>query len=298
MAGNADRLPGGYWDSAGALHREFELSVLTGRDDELLSQADQAETASLVTAVLSRAVRRIGNINPVTEEMARQLLVADRQFLLMKLRQRTFGDLVRADLYCPWASCGRRASMEFKIGDLPVEEATQLSPLYSLFLSRTALDEGDASRREVTFRLPTGADQEAVSSLLATNEAEALSLLLRRTIQRIGSCDFPSGEQITELSSLARAEIAAEMERVAPRVELNLETSCPECGRAFLVPFDIHRFFFGELRTDLHLLYQQVHYLAYHFHWSESEIMAMPGNKRQKYIELLADEIERLNHGA
>jgi hypothetical protein len=26
--------------------------------------------------------------------------------------------------------------------------------------------------------------------------------------------------------------------------------------------------------------------------------MTMPGNKRQKYIELLAGEIERLNHGA
>jgi hypothetical protein len=63
------------------------------------------------------------------------------------------------------------------------------------------------------------------------------------------------------------------------------------------VPFDLQRFFFGELRTDSELLYRQVHYLAYHYHWAEPEIMAMPRTKRQKYIELLAGEIERLNDG-
>ena len=87
------------------------------------------------------------------------------------------------------------------------------------------------------------------------------------------------------------------MERVTPKIELNIETDCSECGRAFVVPFDVHHFFFGELRTDSELLYRQVHYLAYHYHWSEHEIMAMPRNKRQMYVELLADEIERLNNG-
>ena len=87
------------------------------------------------------------------------------------------------------------------------------------------------------------------------------------------------------------------MERVAPRVELNMDAGCAECGRAFLVPFDLQRFFFGELRTDSDLLYREVHYLAYHYHWSEREIMAMPRDKRHTYIDVLADEIERLNDG-
>jgi hypothetical protein len=290
-------LPGGYWDAAGVLHREFELAVLTGREEELLAQTRRAETASLVSAILSRTVRRVGNISPVTEEVARQLLVADRQYLLLKLRQFTFGDIVRADLFCPWADCGRRVSLEFRIEDLPVEQAAQRSPSYTLTLSPRALGEEDATQREISFRLPNGADQEAVSALLAENEAEALSLLLLRAIQRIGPLSPPGPERVAALTPLARAEIEAEMERVAPRVELNIETACSECGRAFLAPFDLHRFFFGELRTDSDLLYRQVHYLAYHYHWSEPEIMAMPATKRQRYIELLADEIERLNNG-
>jgi len=49
------------------------------------------------------------------------------------------------------------------------------------------------------------------------------------------------------------------------------------------VPFDIHRFVLGELRTDRDLLYREVHYLAYHYHWSEQEIMAMTRDKRQRF---------------
>lgn len=291
MCGMTGVLPGGYWDSSGVLHREFVLAALTGRDEELLAQMGRTETASLVSTVLSRVVQRIGDVSPVTEDIARQLLVADRQYLLLKLRHYTFGDVVRANLFCPWADCGRQVSMEFRIDDLPVEEARERAPFYSIALKSHPIAE------EVSFRLPNGSDQEAVAPLLARNEAAALSLLLTRTIQRIGSVSSPPIEHITALSSAVRAEIEAEMERVAPRIDLNIETACAECGRAFRVPFDLHRWFFGEFGTDADLLYRQIHYLAYHYHWGEQEIMAMPGTKRQMYIGMLADEIERLNNG-
>jgi hypothetical protein len=295
MEASTGMLPGGYWDSAGVLHREFELAVLTGREEELLVQTRRAESASLVSTVLSRAVRRLGTISPVTEEVAGQLLVADRQYLLLKLRQCTFGEVVRADMFCPWAECGKRMSLEFGIDDVPVEEAAERAPCHTLTLSRRAIAEDDTVLREVTFRLPNGADQEAVSPLLSSNEAEALTALLVRTVQRIGLLSSPRPEDVAALLPLARAEIEAAMERLAPRIELNIETACSECGRAFLVPFDVQRFFFGELRTDSELLYRQVHYLAYHYHWAEAEIMGMPRSKRQRYVELLAEEIERLN---
>ena len=88
------------------------------------------------------------------------------------------------------------------------------------------------------------------------------------------------------------------MRQAAPTVEREIEAACAECRRTFTTPFDLHRFFFGELRTDNELLYQEVHYLAYHYHWSEAEIMAMPRDKRARYIDVLAGEIERMNSGS
>ena len=106
---------------------------------------------------------------------------------------------------------------------------------------------------------------------------------------------MPAASLIEELPPLARLEIERQMEARAPKVDLMMEARCPECGRAFVAPFQLQDFFFGELRTSRDLLYREIHYLAYHYNWSEGDIMAMSRNQRRNYISVLADEIERLN---
>jgi hypothetical protein len=293
------RLPGGWWDPAGRLQRDAVLTTLTGHEEEQLSQLGRQETASLVTQVLTRCVRRLGDLSPVPADVVRQLLVADRDYLLLRLRQATFGDRVRADLFCPWAECGERMSVVFSIDELPVRESTQKGPVYEMTLSPMALAgsaaAGDLGGGEVAFRLPTGADQEELSGLLASDEARALTLLLARCVERLDDRVTPGVDAVAGLSGLARAEIEAEMLRVTPMVEREIETACAECRRTFVTPVDLRRFFFGELRTDNQMLYQEVHYLAYHYHWSEAEILAMPRTKRALYLDVLSGEIERMN---
>ena len=290
-------LPGGYVDEARTVHRRVELIPLSGREEEFLAGNHRRESASLVTTVLSRCVRRIGSIGPVSEDVARNLLVADRQYLLLKLREATFGDQVQATIVCPWPGCGNKIDIDFSIGDIPVKESEDKGPVYRVELSPEAAftDAQGQIHGEVSFRLPNGGDQEAISPLVHENEARALSMLLKRCIQSIGPLKKPGDELVNSLSPLARMEIERRMEVVAPQVDLTMEGDCPECEREFGLNFDLHEFFFGELRTSLDLLYRQVHYLAFHYHWSEREIMEMSKEKRHKYIEVLAEEIERLN---
>ncbi|MEU0405814.1 hypothetical protein ABZ318_37560 [Streptomyces sp. NPDC006197] len=289
-------LPGGYWDASGRLHRAFELTVLTGREEELLAGvASEQQTASAVTEVLSRCVRRLGDISPVPPEVVRRLLVADRNFLLLQLRRTSFGDLVRAHLFCPWPDCGERVSLEFDLNEVPVDEAKVHTPVHTMTLSVEAFPGTDRTSAEVRFRLPDGSDQEELSALLAHNEAETLTLLLSRCVQRIGTQEPPSKQQISELSARARSEIEERMAYVAPKVEQTLDATCAECRRVFVAPFDIQRFFFGDLRADRSLLYQEVHHLAFHYHWSEREIMGMTRDKRRMYIEVLSGAIEALD---
>lgn len=291
-------LPGGYVDEDGMVHREVDLYPLSGREEEFLAGNHRKESASLVTTVLSRSVRRIGVFSPVSEEMTRSLLVADRQYLLLKLREATFGERVQATIFCPWPDCGKKADVDFSIGDIPVKESEDKGPAYRMELSMEAAFRNDSGEeyREITFRLPSGGDQEVVSPLILENEAVALTALLRRCILSIGPFKDPGDELTGGLSPMARMEIERRMEAVAPEVELTMEAKCPECGREFAAPFDLHEFFFGELRVSRDLLYREVHYLAYHYHWSEREIMEMPRGKRRRYIEVLAEEIERLNN--
>jgi hypothetical protein len=292
------KLPGGHVDAQGIIHREVEIIPLSGSDEELLAGSQNSESASLVTLVLSRCVRRIGTISPVSGQLIRNLLVADRQYLLLKLREATFGERIYANPFCPWPDCGKRMSIDFSIYDIPVIDSADKGPIFTMDLSSDAvfIDENEERFTEVSFRLPNGEDQETISPMLAENESKAFALLLERCILRIGSINNPGREGIQKLSPLARLEIEKKMEEIGPKVELTLETSCPECERDFTVPFDIQDFIFGEFRTDLDLLYREIHYLAYHYHWGEREIMEMPREKRRRYIEVLADEIERLNN--
>jgi hypothetical protein len=291
-------LPGGYLDPEGRLHRLVELAPLSGRDEELLTRPGRP-AAELVTEVLSGCLRRVGTIAPVAREVARDLLVGDRQYLLLKLREATFGGRIEATVRCPWPGCGAKVDVDFAVADVPVAPLAEPGPLYALELPpEAAFEAEDGSRhREVGFRLPTGADQEALAAALdgPGDEAEALALLLERCVRSIGPFDPAGGERVRGLSARARLEIERRMEELAPAVELTMEARCPECERQFWLPFELQDFFFGELRIGQDLLYRELHYLAYHYHWSEAEILGMPREKRRRYIEILADELEGRN---
>ncbi len=291
-------LPGGYVDEQGVTHREAELSPLTGREEEWLAGDRRSGLAQRVTTLLSRCVSRIGSVGGVSEEVTRNLLVADRHYLLLKLRELTLGDQVRAHLCCPWSGCGKKVTVSFSVNDIPVTESVGQGPFHTMELSEAAAfmpEQGDTCR-ELGFRLPNGGDQEILAPIVADNEARAASLLLQRCIQNIGLFRHPNEAMVARLSPLARMEIERKMESIAPKVELTLESDCPECGRDYALPFDPAQFFFAELSLGRSRLHREVHYLAYHYHWSEQEIMSMPRSRRHTYIDVLAQEIESLNH--
>jgi hypothetical protein len=287
-------LPGGFYDDVGddVGNRlgELEVSPLSGADEELLAQHGGA-TAELVTDVLSRCVRRVGATEPIGAETVRALTVGDRQFLMLKLREVTFGPHVALVTRCSWPGCGQKVDIDFEVPDVPIREAHG-GPVLRVRLTARA----DPDTPWVSFRLPTGADQERCAPLLDANPAEALRELLELCVLAIGTSDRLSPEQIAELSPLACAEIEAAMAEAAPGPAMVMCASCPGCGREFDVPLDVADLFFGETRATADLLYRQVHYLAYHYHWGESEILSLPRAKRLHYVELLAEEIESQNH--
>jgi hypothetical protein len=76
-----------------------------------------------------------------------------------------------------------------------------------------------------------------------------------------------------------------------PQAEIELELACPACGSAFSVVFDTATFFLQELDARAKGLMQEVHTLAWHYHWSERDILQMPRQRRARYLELLSQSI-------
>jgi hypothetical protein len=259
-------LPGGLVLDDGRRLGRAELRPLTGREEEWLTQHAGTASAHLATKLLSACFVRLEDV-PVNSDIINKLLVGDRDYLILQLRRLTLGDRFAAVFSCP--ACKRAMDVEFLAQDISIEPRPQNAIVY-----RWASDE-----RVIRYRLPNGADQEAVADLSPDEAVEAL----------LARCVIDDGG--TPLSVEEHAAVIAEMDRHAPQIDLELELSCPECGHSFTTPFDCTSFFFSEIRAQSRHLIREVHYLALHYHWSEAEILNLQRDRRRRYLALLNETL-------
>ena len=291
-------LPGGYYEG-GELNRKVELRPLTGLEEEIIA-ADSSQDqniAKLVTLLLSSCVLRIGAIRDITPEIVRKLLVADRDYLILKLRQLTFGDKVEGIIVCPNSECAQKIDIDFNLNDVEIGRKNGFKPAFLMKLSEKAAYKDGKGKiyREVEFRLPNGGDQEEIAPWVGVNEARAMAELYARCIKRIGSIGKVTPELVQLLTKSARQEIEAKIREVTPVVDLTMKIECPYCNLNFVNNFDLYEFFLNELEIDKEQLYSEIHLLALYYNWSEKEILSLIRNKRRMYVELLKNEIEQYN---
>ena len=140
----------------------------------------------------------------------------------------------------------------------------------------------------IEFRLPTGDDQEwAATSGLAA--ADVSGRLLVRCLRRRRSHRAVDPSTLDE--SLCD-RIERQMRDLAPDVTPELETICPECRTSFTAELDMPYLVLRELKSSMRRLEEEVHLLAWHYHWPESEILAMTRQKRGRYVRLIQDQLE------
>jgi hypothetical protein len=285
-------LPGGYVAEDGVIHREAELSPLTGREEDMLgSVPPDTCAASVVTALLSQSLKRIGSLAPVSRSLVSNLLTGDRDYLMLRLREMTFGPKVEAIWRCANLDCRRQMDVAFSLADLTVESKIVTT---RFFTHRILSDRGE-EELTVEFRLPTGADQEALAPVVRSDESRAISQLLVRCVRRVGACGESEEALFHNLPAAVRDEIVAEIEGRAPQVVIELDMTCPECRTSFSSEVDFTAFFLAELKTNLRVLEREVHFLAWHYHWSEHEILSLMRRKRQRYVTLLQEELDQFS---
>lgn len=283
-------LPGGYWVD-GECFRGAEIRALTGEDEAfLLESGDSLLPAHRTTALLARCVARLGSAIPVTSDAIRQLTVGDREALLLHLRRLTFGDSLRCVLGCPEPECGERMDLELRTGDFLLPPYPRRNPRTEIRLR----ENGETYR--IRFRLPTGGDQEAVADLALTDVEAASDLLLRRCVESVTASDGDA-VRIEDLSTIKTRRLPAVMAELDPQAEIALNMVCPSCGHNFSTVFDTGDFFYRELRGRTRNLHREVHLLAFYYHWSESEILAMTSKRRQLYLSLLAEALSEGGRG-
>ncbi len=235
-------LPGGILDGKGNCLKAVRIRELTGRDEELLADRRYRNAAEQVTDFLAQVIVEVPELDrPVSKDLVAEMLIGDRDYLLLRLRQLSLGDKVEQVMRCPSTACGRKADVEFLISELPVRRVPVVQPWYEFDLSAPAKPDDDKSKH-IVLRLPVGRDLEAVLDCKDVNPALANTRLFARIVKTVGRSGLDEAGA-RDLPLRLRSEITELLRGITPGPDLRIEIQCPHCGTDMTYGFDLYSFF-------------------------------------------------------
>lgn len=283
-------LPVGLADNRGRRHRSAILAPIAGRGE--LAAVAEANPFRAAILLLADSLMALGPHRGAEIDIGllSGLLPIDRDYLLIQLSSITFGGPRFQTVECPGKECGRRLDVRF---DLRSIEAGR--PSASEHVEAT-LDDG----RSVMFRLPSSGDQVAAYGLDSTQQADEL---LRRCMVRngkpgdTGGADTASLPDVLAQEPAARVRLCAALVAACPQLDTALELRCIHCEQPFEFVYDPVLTLIEELQASRKALLKEVHYLAFYYHWSYTDILNLTRPMRREYLELLDQELRSQTSG-
>lgn len=250
-----------------------------GRDtDDLDIDFDLPSRSQLVTQVLQRCAHDSAG-RSLTGERLSQLEVGTRVKWLLRILAHSGTDSLALALTCANPTCQQTMEVELRLGELLAlqEQAMQDTEL--------EVELGDI---RLTLRRPRGSDQLDWQARTLGDERQAnIALLVSLLVGERTQLDAQSfGERDLRLVDEA-------MQSFDPLVCFSLTVECPYCEEQHGYSLDLLEVVLGRLRNVQARVLDSVHRLAYHYHWDEGQILAMPEWRRQRYLTLIERERDR-----
>ncbi|MEW1922267.1 hypothetical protein [Streptomyces sp. NPDC088360] len=221
----------------GAWYREAEVKELNGADEEAIAAAG-TDSYKVFETLLLRGVVTVGN-EPMSRKVAAELLIGDREYLVMAIRRATFGDDIEFEqLPCP--HCEELVDLTVPLGAIPFTRLE--NPEQTEF--EVPLRGGDTA----VVRLPTGEDQAAVLAIKGDNLAKKDSEILGRCILRIHRADGSESTRppATSLGMSARKTVLQFLTDTQPGPRYTDFTFTHEtCGKEVELPINLASLFRG-----------------------------------------------------
>jgi hypothetical protein len=228
----------------------------------VLSVWERGETQDPVDRPLGLLLAAGAETEPASLD---ELSIGERDTLLLRLRELTFGPRLAGVTDCP--ECDGLLELEFNVGQL---SATQPSSA-PLFLEHSGY--------EMEFRLPNSRDLRAAR--VAPDAAAARVILFERCIKGpLRPVKFPA--EVIE-------SVASAMSLADPQGDMRIALECPFCSCSWEEVFDIASFLWNEVRALAMRTAHEVHQLASAYGWSEADIVAMSSRRRQIYLGMFTE---------
>ncbi len=212
-----------------------------------------------------------------SQEDLERMCIGQRDALLLRLREQTFGSRLLCLAECP--GCNERMEVAFSVQDILVDPAIKTGEALSIAVSGY----------EVQYRLVCSQDLIAIAGI--EDPILARSVLLDRCILAVRHNNKNISEYLSveELPLDVLNAVVDGMEQADPQADVQLSLTCSSCGHDWQVSFDIVSFFWSEIDNWAHRILREVHALARAYGWSESNILEMSPLRRQIYLEMASE---------
>jgi hypothetical protein len=207
---------------------------LNGRDEETISKSPNVAKAMIT--ILNLGIETIGGKVP-DQDAIDSLLAADRDLLLMKIREITFGAELESVMACPF--CNEESEITLDLSeDIPVTYLED--PIRDRNFTVPLRNGGVAE-----VRLPTGITQKNLASAVGNKTvAELNTLMLYGCIRTINGRDVLDVSQILSMGIADRNAIAEELTKRTPGPQwTDVTKECPNCGEEVPLPLSADALF-------------------------------------------------------
>lgn len=226
------------------LTKSVIVRELTGEDEEALARAVQNNNVfHYVDTILEHGTVKIGDTDPEDiRKNLRNLLIGDRDAVLLGIRRATYGDEISIpEWVCP--ACGELADISMTLEDIPAREMDDPaeSSVFTVKLRRG---------RSARVRLANGHDQAAVFENPKLSQAERDTVLLSRCVLTL-TYEDGSERNLAGFPSLARGMSMADRKTIlrelaerqpGPRFT-DIKHTHGACGKEVSIAVDIGTLF-------------------------------------------------------
>ena len=237
MATEVFELQAGYTDENGVTHKEVEIREMIGIDEEAIAHGDvRTNIGKIVTTLLSGCVIRIGSLEKEAisagkwEKIMRDLYLGDRDYILLKIRELTYGNEMSFESRCP--NCRKVVNIEFSLDELEIRPLSCDPARIPFELPKGYKDKDGEVCKYGFARMPTGFDQEQLDQVARKNPGTANTMLITRCVHELGKVKL-SSKVFRELSLKDREYLVKTLADNNFGPKFLVEAVCDSCGSDF-----------------------------------------------------------------
>jgi len=219
-------LPCGYLRD-GTVHKDARIVPMTGLTRKAIAKDSVRNNPIKVTdIILSHCLKTVGP-HAVTSRMLSELVIGDRDFLVLEIRRISMGDIINAGVEC--GECKAKVDVQFDIKELEVIRLGDPSD-YPVIDGEMTYDlKGDGFTAKCRF--PKGKDQELIMGMANKNPVAASYGLYLACLLEWNGKKGPFDSEFFEAFPVRTIDaFEDEFMTFQPGPVMKMDASCPACG--------------------------------------------------------------------